>query len=538
MKKYIAPLSILTLAIIFFSIRVIFLKPRILVYPDKPDFLHFEFVKINLKIQPHDSILKNQLGDEVSMYVVKYDSITKVESEPVVTIGSKKLFLLKYNPESRSYSVNWPVPWNAENCTYKPVIKFPDKIRQNRKIKIICSSFNIKNRKPPSIYRLTGLSCLGVLTFENINPIDGLSMKKPDDSITDWRGLVDWAKFVNANAFWMLGGSTIYYDKKLKEEFPWIEYNLGKLGKVGREFHKNNIKFGVWAVGYLTFGNQVHAPKKYKYAVSYENGKLETTRSISLLDENRIADLINFYKKLDKIPEIDFYGIDYIRNALGGYELVDEFIKDMEIPVPEKFREKSFSGRMIWLARKKVERKDKPFIDQWQWWRAHKSASNVYRIIKGANIKKPFFAYTLSWDKGWQHGQDPIMMSDAGVDIDAIMLYECDRAQYEGLVKKWNDYKIKHWQSNIIAGDVVDWPLHQFTTNPTGPQELYYRTITAVKKFYCDEPLKGVFIHDLSRALWGRTGQYSGKDWLLAGKEAINTMVQLNTARRKKGKMK
>ena len=26
--------------------------------------------------------------------------------------------------------------------------------------------------------------------------------------MTDWRGLLDWAKYVGADAFWMLGGQT------------------------------------------------------------------------------------------------------------------------------------------------------------------------------------------------------------------------------------------------------------------------------------------------------------------------------------------
>jgi hypothetical protein len=526
--------GIIFLVLVINIIRFIKTPATITVYTSKPGYYHYEFIRIlvkpNLRYTTLAHVTPQEFIDNTSVYVARCDSATHKEIKPVTTIGNKKMFKLIHDTTSAgTYYVDWPCPWNVQNGEYKPVLLLKEKARVAKgSTPLIVKSFFITSRNPGSIEKLTGFPILSVLTFENLNPIDGLVMKKPDGTKTDWTGIIDWTLYTGANAFWCLGGSTMYYDKPLPEEFPWITYNFGSYGKVGRELHKHGIKFGVWAIGYLTFGNTDKAPKKYKYAIDYRNGKLEKTRSVSLSDETRIIDLANFYKRLEKIPEIDFYGIDYIRNALGGYELVDEFVTEMNIQVPPDFLKKSFDDRMKWLARKKIDRKDKPFIDQWQWWLAHKSATNLHKIITLAGIKKPFWAYTLSWEKGWQHGQDPVMMSDAGADIDAVMLYECTRQQYDGLVKDWNSYKLTHERVNLIVGDVVDWPLHQSTLNPAGPEELYYRTVTAVKKFYIDGYCKGVFIHDLSRALWGRTGPWPAKQWLKSGKNSIVTTVMLN----------
>ena len=74
--------------------------------------------------------------------------------------------------------------------------------------------------------------------------------------------------------------------------------------------------------------------------------------------------------------------------------------------------------RIVWLARKKIMRRDRGFIDAWQWWRAHRVAGIVRRIKAEIGDQKKLWAFTLTWDRGWHHGQDAVMMNDAGVDAD------------------------------------------------------------------------------------------------------------------------
>ena len=46
------------------------------------------------------------------------------------------------------------------------------------------------------------------------------------------------------------------------------------------------------------------------------------TSAVSLGDEKRVSDIIEFVKLLNECKEVDYIGMDYIRNAFGGYELV------------------------------------------------------------------------------------------------------------------------------------------------------------------------------------------------------------------------
>jgi hypothetical protein len=202
---------------------------------------------------------------------------------------------------------------------------------------------------------------------------------------------------------------------------------------------------------------------------------------------------------------------------LGGYELIDDFFQDMTwIPRPSNWDKLSRTERIIWFARKKIARKDMDFISAWEWWRAHRVGLIVHQIHEDIGQEVPLWAFTLTWEKGWQHGQDPVMMNDAGVDMDALMLYEATAPQFEDMVNAWHNY-IRRGDAQLIVGDVVDWPLHQ--RSPRGPGEFTYRLEHAIRYIYQDGPAGGIFMHDLARALWGRLGPYSTLDWMQAARD-------------------
>jgi len=488
-------------------------RQGIFIYPEKKEFFRYEFVKIFAEIKGYKNIVDKKTNTLPLKIFVTYNN------KPIQTIGRKKIFKFKHDNKNKKWFVNFPCPWNPPLGKYK-IIPILDQNLRDKKIPIFVEDFIIKGRPLPEMP-----SGFGVLTLEGISPLRSLKVRGPGGEIKGWQGLIDWTEFIGADAFWCLGGSTTYYKKKLSDDFPFVDCNFDLFCEVAKECHKRGLKFGVYTFGYMTFGDESTRPN-YKYAWTYEDGELKETRAISLSDEKRVDDLIKFYKRLNQIPEIDFYGIDYIRNALGGYELVDDFVQDMEVEVPSDWNKFSKEDRIIWLAKKKIARKDKVLIDQWQWWRAHKVSHIIRRIKEKAEIKKPFWAFTLSWEKGWQHGQDPVMFADAGVDINPVMMYECNREQFDELIKEWNRY-LRKGQSNLMIGDVVDWPLHQWTTDPPGPKEFYDRKIISVKKMFNNGFVEGVFVHDIGRALWGRLGPYTIYEWLLAGASAISKMREL-----------
>src|SRR5579883_1981048 len=361
--------------------------------------------------------------------------------------------------------------------------------------------FFIARRKPAALP--PGLT---VLTLESADPWRDMKVLAPDGRMKDWRGMLDWAQYIHADAFWVLGGQT----PGRRPGEVWVPDNLDLIPEMAREAHARGLKFGVYAECYLTMSKR-RLPR-YRYAVDIQDGRPAPTRAVSLADERRVDDIVALLKRFRDIPQVDYLGLDYIRNALGGYELAERFYAEMPgVFPPPNWSRLSADDKVLYFARKKVMRRDAAFIDSWQWWRAHEVGLIVRRIKAELGGSKPLWAFTLTWDKGHQHGQDPVMMNDAGVDADALMLYEADRAQFAGIMRDFHAY-LKRGDVQLIVGDIVDWKLHQ--NSPDGPLELYRRAAEAIDGIYADGPARGVFFHDVKRALTGRLGPWGSRGWM------------------------
>lgn len=472
------------------------------IYPAKSTYYHHQFVKIEARL--YHSSLKDTLKEQGIPVSVVY------ENEIITGIGNKKEISLTYIPERDIWEGRWPCPWNSPSGTYTPISVQED-------LPYTSKSFTIARKPISKIPR--GFS---VMIYETNDDFSSLRPPLPGGGRGRWQNIFDWCELTGVDALWVLGGQTAYFTTRLAFDFPWLEHNLPFLSTLAKEAHNRGFGFGAYVMAYLTFGKSELKPQRYEYAINYDlkSDSLFRTRSVSLGDEQRKKDIVEMVTILNDIQEIDYIGLDYIRNALGGYELVDDFVNDMDVTVPEQWHTMRVEDRMKWFARKKIARTDMDLIDQWQWWRAHKAAVLVEEIIDEANLSKPLWVFTLSWELGWQHGQDPVMMSDAGAAIDAVMLYEADNDEYRDLLRHWRTY-LKKNHANIIVGDVIDWNLHQKTMNPAGPEEYFIRNTQAIKQIYIDGPSKGVFLHDLNRIFRGRRGPYSRLEWALAGAAAV-----------------
>jgi len=393
------------------------------------------------------------------------------------------------------WTARWPVPWNAPAGDYRPVLLG----RPDLDGRLAASSFQIARRKPAPMP-----SGLVVATFESVMPLASMKVEGPDGRMTDWRGLLDWAKYVGADAFWMLGGQT----PGLGKGEIWMKTNLKLIPKVAGECRRRGLKFGVYAMYSLTM-SQACLPG-YEYALEIKDGRPVATRAISLRERKRLSDVADFLKPFADDARVDWVGLDYMRNALGGYELVDDFVAEMPgVVLPPEWRRLSREERMIWLARKKIMRRDLEFVDAWQWWRARRVAL-IVKELKARLGGKPLWAFTLTWERGWHHGQDPVMMNDAGVDIDALMFYEADKPQYAAMMKSWNEY-LRRADVQLLPGNIFDWGLHQ--KDAAGPGEFGRRLRAAISQVYGDGPARGVFFHDMGRLLWGRLGPWGTRGW-------------------------
>lgn len=454
----------------------------------RTDYLHYDFV--DLRLTAKDPALLAELERTPPRAVVLRGGA------PVTTIAGVREMAMA--PVARGvWAARWPVPWNAPVGEYVPALVGRDDLAERLRVR----PFRIGRRTPKPLP-----PGFVVLTLESVAPLATMRVKAPDGTVKDWRGLLDWARYIGADAFWVLGGQS----PGLQDGQVWVDANLATLHQVAQECHARGLKFGTYAMYSLTMSKTVKIPG-YEYGLEIKDGAPEVTRAVSIREPRRLDDVAALLKPYADDPNVDFVGLDYIRNALGGYELVDDFVAEMPgLTLPREWPKLARAERMTWLARKKIMRKDMDFVDAWQWWRAHRVALIVKEMKRRLGDAKPLWAFTLTWDKGWNHGQDPVMMNDAGVDYDALMFYEADKAQYAGMLRDWHAY-VRSGDVQVVPGNIFDWGLHQ--KDPAGPAEFGRRLRRAIADVYGDGPARGVFFHDAARLLYGRLGPWGTRAW-------------------------
>ncbi|MFH1620404.1 MAG: hypothetical protein ABIG11_10955 [bacterium] len=461
-----------------------------------PEYHRYEIVRIRLETRNRVLLEKWKVSPpEVEVIF---------NGRKIKSVGGLDGPYMFFDSEQNVWSGLWPCPWNAPAGRY--VLKLAD--YGEDKDLLSEGSFSVISRQPVKVP-----SNLTVLTYEADPPTEGMKFRGPDGGVKNWKALVDWAAYSGADAFWILAGKTTGSGGNV-----WNDYDVSVIRAMGRECHRQGILFGVWAMCYMTHPDPgMELTGRYEYARDIKGGRVVTTRAVSLRDGKRPSDIARLLAGYAAMPEVDFLGLDYIRNALGGYELAEDFYKEMPwVRKPDGWEKLTPDEKIAAFARLKISRRDMKIVDAWQWWRAHRVAGIVREIRSGTGALKPIWAFTLGWEKGWQHGQDCVMMLDAGVDIDAIMLYEADKSQFASMMHDWPSY-IKKGDTRVMVGDIVDVTLHQ----GEGMNEFKRRIRLAMKSIYRDGPADGVFVHDLARALWGRKGGFSTTEWMDAAREIM-----------------
>jgi len=501
------------------------------------------------------------VADEAPLITVLHNG------EIVTTVGSVKKLRLRYDRGRQQYYAYWPVPWNADPGYYTAEARIEIKDPENWPWR---TEQEARKAKDQDEFKMEGPTwCVAQVRFEiaaaaqpEFQPGTCIAtwepdfraegIPKPGGGSGDWRTMLDWCDYIGADTFWFRGAVTEAYTGKLSMEQPFDVANLEAIPKLAAEAHRRGLKFGVWAVAYSTYprANKNKPPYAYAIDISRSSGATSAHNFISLLDERRIDHLAAFVSQMEQLEDVDFIGFDYFRSDRGGYEMVDRFANEMPVSLPDKWAGMSQRQRMLYVANK-IEaggwQRNPDFYDCWNWWRAHLGAHILRRVRDKSQATKPMWVFVLSWRHGVQHGQDPLMLTDAGVTVLAPMLYQVpDRLHFDTMTKEWNQY-LRPDQVNLVVGDQVDFYWHQKTLVPAAPEELYDHIVTAHADYQPgDGVTQGAFWHDVSRAaLWGNMGPYPGREWALAGAAAFTTVrsdwgvyplqVRLNSLERTSG---
>lgn len=478
---------------------------------DQPSYLRYQIVQIDLFLPDVDVKTARDLEIDARGKIYK-------DGEQVLGVAGFPDFPLTYDPDQGCWLGRWAMPWNPTLGEYQAIVtaRTPDGELE------LSTNFEITGKAPSRKIQFPQ----SAITLETDTRYSKIQFMQPDGSLGDWHGVIDWAEFMGADSIWYLTGMTkAMYDPT--PDKPFREYNLEFAKMLGAYAHEKGLKFGAWIGCYLPYG-QTQPQVGVKFSKNYIDKGFINTLHFSLGDQKRKEDIINLVEWMDAQPEIDYIGFDYIRTGFGGYELVDEFVRDLNLTVPKNFWERSREQRMLWLIAK-LRNREPGWIELWQWWRASKVARLVEEFIRESGTEKPIFCFTLGWEMGHQHGQDVLMLNDAGVDFIALMLYEATRDEFDYMMTSWPKY-ISEGQTNLVLGNCLNKHLleNKWYPGQIQPKEYYDRSVIALRKLYPDGVPEGVFWHDLDRALSGLGGDFSIMEFALAGGASFSELKEMN----------
>jgi hypothetical protein len=468
---------------------------EIRVEPSKSEFLRYDIAEV--KVYLPLSLISRSEKLNISGRVTK-------DEKPVYNTLVSDDINFRFSPSEACFIGRWSLPWKPELGEYQVNINIDD----SGKKYTLTGAFKVGAKRPPDTIKPP----LCVLTLETDTEYSNITFIHPDYKLGGWKGVVEWAKFSGANTLMYLTGMTkAMYNPT--SEHPFKQYNIDFAIKLGEEAHREGLKFGAWIGAYLPYG-KTQPQIGCNFARNLVDGKMFYTLNFSLSDKKRFNDIVNLVKFLDGRPEVDYIGLDYMRTGGGGYELVDEFVRDLYLDTPPDFWAMGKESRIWWLTGQIGTRENLQYL--WQWWRARKVALLFKEIKEVSGTKKPMFVFTLGWECGHGHGQDILMLNDAGADFVMLMLYEATKDVYDGMMVSLPQYFDKG-DANIVIGNPVDEHLldNKYKPYETRPEEWSDRTNTALKKIYDEKPLEGIFIHDLDRMLSGSGGDYSPMEFII-----------------------
>jgi hypothetical protein len=465
----------------------------------------------------HDDILDVLLMSEryLDTDMLKMRVYHENKINPLLGMVSDIPFLQKKNDQGINvYKAVYLPNWNADDGKYEINIFYGKKQVVTRE----GLGFVLTRRLPRTIEN--GLS---VVDLEMNKSIKTKSFRGPYGESMDYRAICEWARFMEADALWILSGETTTF-KKRSADSPWDPEPLENLYLLNKIADDYGIDIGAYIMSFYVPGDK-GVTERYDAGLGYNSEKdyLYRSRHISLACEKRIADIVTLARSFQNDPNIDYIGFDFIRTGRAdGYELAPAAIEETNIKTPHEWETMNGKEKIIWFAKKIEVEKDPLIIEKWRWWRAHQVAKIIERVIEEAGITKPVWIFTLGWEHGKEHGQDPVMFFDAGVTIDAVMLYESDRYQFPRMLNQWRGY-MREGQGNVIVGNCVDERL--LDSEFLGPpQEFYRRNVLGYSSIFKDGIAAGIFFHDLARAFWGRKGGYTTEDYAIAHMSSIYNM--------------
>jgi hypothetical protein len=459
------------------------------------------------------------------------------DGRPIGGIRGKEACLLRWDANIQAWTGRWPIPFNPSLGELEARLAAPaDPGQGERHVQslgpgseavlwvkpgewLASCRFQVRGRKPYAVP-----PGFGVMTLEPGS--HNYKFRDPDGRADRPEGLdrlFDWARFMEADAFWHCGVQTQIWSKTRDETWPWAKDHLDQVWNLAQRAQREGVPYGAYMLTFLVGGDYKRSDYDFTKAYDRESGGLKTLRFVSMGDPLRQRHLAAIIKRLGGTPGISYIGMDYVRNDSGGLEFTDQFLYDLGLQAPAELRDAPPEARQRWLGRILALDLDTATQKQWDWWRAHKVAQVVKGILDEAKVSQPIWVFSLGWQQGHQHGQDPRMLIDAGISFNAPMFYEADGEQFPVMLQDWRRYLNKTGGS-LVMGQVVDAPLLHPRPGLNGPEEHYQRQMETLELLGPVTDQLGFFWHDINRAASGGRAPSNSREWALAGASTFSRL--------------
>jgi 23S rRNA (uracil1939-C5)-methyltransferase len=463
-----------------------------------------------------------QRGRDTPQYQGPWSALAQVyrAGRLVETIGKQTVVRLHSEPGNRRLVGHWPIPYNPIPGTYQ--VRMTVLWQQPKKAETFESVFTILPLAPHLLP-----AGFAALTFEGGQKMETGRVPSLDGEGPEaYRNVAEWTRFMGADALVFLGAQTSVWGDVHKKEFPFNQNTLEAADRYGRALHDVGLQLGVYMTTFRVVGDQ-WSKAPYHFSTGYNRTKdeIEPIDFVSLNDKSRQDHIVELLKHLQNDDAVDSIGFDYVRTGTGGYEMASEFVNEMDVQVPAEFKAWTVDERALWLARRIEREKDAFLIKRYEWWRAHKVALALKDMLERANVHKLVFTFTLGWEMGHQHGQDPSMYVDAGIGVNNIMLYQRGPEQVQEMKGHWPPY-LDRGNSMYVIGEMVDFNWVQKSIQPPAPEELFIRETGTFENWLPHNASLGMYWHDLYRLLHGAKGPYTTMEWAVSGGKAFTFMRQ------------
>ncbi len=524
------PLALLlTLAAAARPVRALplaFLRGTATLETSKPAYWRYEMVDFRARA-PRD------LLDPAACPLLEVDVFK--DGRRVEGLPGQEACLLRYDPDLGAWHGRWPVPWNPQLGNYEARLAEPDpgpggvehvffagpgaerSVRVRPGVWIARTAFLLRGRDqaplPPAFCAMT------------LEPGNGYSFPAPEGFGRGPLNAFAWARFMGADAFWQCALQTAIWPDSVPADFPWNRTDLAAMRAYAAASRREGIAYGAYLLTFLVEGD--FRRSGYQFTLSYDarTDSLEPIRFVSMADTRRQRDLVAALKTLGSTPGVDYVGMDYVRSNTGGLEFTDEFLSDFGLEVPAALRRAPVEARRLWLGRHLALDRDRRLHELWDWWRSHRVAEVLKAVLGEAHLRQPVWVFSLGWQEGHQHGQDPRMLVDAGVGINAPMFYEADQDQFPIMLGDWRRYLATNG-GRLVVGEVVDSRLLHPRPGLNGPEEHYLRQLETLDTLGPELQSLGFFWHDLNRAVHGGRGPEGMREWALAGAAAFSRLKE------------